>query len=202
MYEGTTGILTNGNLASLVATASVCSHSNRESLIFFASGLRETGSMQWRNIVDEQGERYRATRIVDLPAFSDVGAGDHMQVQALLSAVSRANTLGIDTVVWPLQCDTELDTISRATEVTILVGQLAELAGNEPPRIETPLLELTNKQMIELGANLDVPWQLSWSCELPVDVHCGACDGCRRRRRMFTMAGTADPIFSRQLQVR
>lgn len=202
MYEGTTAILTNGNVASLVAVASVCSHINRESLNLFAAGTRDAGTTQWRKRVDEQGERYRATRIIDLPDFGDAITGDSLQVQALLAAVNRAAALKVDTVVWSLQCDTDLDTISRATEITILVGQLAELSGKEPPRIETPLLELTNKQMIELGENLGVQWEMSWSCELPVESHCGACDGCRRRRRMFTNAGVVDPIFTRQLQAR
>lgn len=202
MYEGTTAILTNGNLASLVAAASVCSHANRESLLFFAAGPRDEGARQWRSIVDEQGERYRATRIIDLPDFSDANTNDQLQLQELLAAVSRASTLKIDTVVWPLQCDTDLDTISRVTEMTILIGQLAELSGKEPPQIETPLLELTNKQMIELGENLGVPWELSWSCEMSIEKHCGACDGCRRRRRMFTTAGVVDPVFTRQLQKR
>ncbi len=206
MYEGATGILNLGDPASLVATASVCSHVNRGTLILFSPLSNEVtdeyshggNTRGARRAIEQQAEVFRASQIVDLP-HHDGSTNDMLPaVHSLFAAVNLAAAHDIDTLVWPLQCDCDLDTISRATEITILVSQLAELAGAAAPSIQTPMVELTNQQMIELGVNLGAPWEASWSCDLPVDAHCGACDGCRRRRRMFAVAGVDDPIFNPQ----
>ena len=53
---------------------------------------------------------------------------------------------------------------------------------------------VTDKQMIELGGQLDVPWHLAWSCRMHADRPCRVCAGCRRRIRSFESAGMSDPL--------
>jgi len=80
------------------------------------------------------------------------------------------------------------------------LANLATRAGventEEPAiRIQTPLIELTKKQIIELGLRLGVDYSMTTSCYDPgADGEaCGRCDACQLRLRGFREAGTTDP---------
>ncbi len=60
--------------------------------------------------------------------------------------------------------------------------------------VVTPFAALRKPQVIELGARLGVPFELTLSCMNPVsDAHCGRCSKCRERREAFAEAGVLDP---------
>jgi 7-cyano-7-deazaguanine synthase len=67
--------------------------------------------------------------------------------------------------------------------------------GTLPVRIQTPLLQLTKRQIVELGLSLGVDYELTLSCYDPSSDGraCGHCDSCQLRRRGFVEAGVADP---------
>ena len=109
--------------------------------------------------------------------------------QLLLAAMGYAMSYQIDRVVWPVSVDADPEATARAIETTLLASQLAETDTDSPPRIETPLLELSDKQVVELGAQLGVDWSLAWSCLRPGRSACGGCAACRRRRAAFAEAG-------------
>lgn len=61
-------------------------------------------------------------------------------------------------------------------------------------RIDTPLASLHKQDVIALGVELDVPFELTLSCMNPDDGrHCGRCSKCRERRDAFREAGVDDP---------
>lgn len=60
--------------------------------------------------------------------------------------------------------------------------------------VAAPFAALTKAQVIELGARLGVPFELTLSCMNPAgDRHCGRCSKCRERREAFAGAGVFDP---------
>ena len=60
--------------------------------------------------------------------------------------------------------------------------------------VAAPFAALTKAQVIELGARLGVPFELTLSCMNPAgDRHCGRCSKCRERREAFAEAGVFDP---------
>lgn len=61
-------------------------------------------------------------------------------------------------------------------------------------RIVTPLLNLRKTAIIELGNQLGVPWEQTWSCYAGGDVACGTCDSCRLRLAAFAELGLKDPL--------
>ena len=67
--------------------------------------------------------------------------------------------------------------------------------GSTPIRIQTPLLDLTKRQIVELGLSLGVDYAQTLSCydPTPEGVACGHCDACHLRLKGFSEAGTADP---------
>ena len=62
-------------------------------------------------------------------------------------------------------------------------------------RIRTPLIDLTKREIIELGLSLGVDYSMTTSCydPDPSGVACGRCDACQLRLRGFAEVGIADP---------
>jgi 7-cyano-7-deazaguanine synthase len=59
--------------------------------------------------------------------------------------------------------------------------------------IERPFIHLTKGQVVKLGADLKVPYEMTWSCYKGGDTQCGACGTCVERREAFVEAGVTDP---------
>ncbi len=61
--------------------------------------------------------------------------------------------------------------------------------------IRTPLIDMSKKQIIELGLSLGVDYSMTTSCYDPAadGEACGHCDACQLRLRGFREAGSADP---------
>ena len=60
--------------------------------------------------------------------------------------------------------------------------------------IETPVIHLSKSEIIRLGVELDVPFELTWSCYQDEDRACGKCDSCLLRLSAFKEAGLPDPL--------
>jgi 7-cyano-7-deazaguanine synthase len=60
--------------------------------------------------------------------------------------------------------------------------------------IETPFLEMDKADVIRLGRERGVPFELTLSCMQPANgLHCGQCSKCRERLDAFSDAGVNDP---------
>ncbi len=62
------------------------------------------------------------------------------------------------------------------------------------PELVAPLLHLGKAEIVRLGTDLGVPWELTWSCYLGEAAACGCCDSCRLRLKGFAEAGLCDPL--------
>ncbi|MBW4679199.1 MAG: 7-cyano-7-deazaguanine synthase QueC [Microcoleus vaginatus WJT46-NPBG5] len=60
--------------------------------------------------------------------------------------------------------------------------------------IVTPLIDLKKTEIIQLGNQLRVPWQQTWSCYAGTEEACGVCDSCRLRLAAFAELGLTDPL--------
>lgn len=68
--------------------------------------------------------------------------------------------------------------------------------GTREGKIEilTPLIFLRKAEIVELGAELGAPFDLTWSCYSREDAACGVCDSCVLRLRAFAAVGIQDPL--------
>lgn len=76
------------------------------------------------------------------------------------------------------------------------VFDLGTKQGREGTAIEiaTPLIDLKKTEIIQLGNQLGVPWEQTWSCYAGGDLACGVCDSCRLRLAAFAELGLQDPL--------
>jgi 7-cyano-7-deazaguanine synthase len=78
--------------------------------------------------------------------------------------------------------------------------QMANLGTKEgstgsPFKLHAPLIELSKKEIIELGTQLGVDYSMTHSCYDPIDdLSCGRCDACILRLKGFAEAGLEDPV--------
>lgn len=205
MANASVVILHSGGLRSLVATAIALREHDpaRVNLLHMVDG-RENAAVRIEHL-HRQAEHYQLRRVreVDVPHVYGHGHGKQPDgqptgplatAQHLTTALSHARLHQAGRVLWPIACEGETAAMARATELLQLVNQIAELDPPPMPHLETPLLELNSQQVIELGAQLHVPWQLAWSCLLAGETPCRMCPACRRRKAAFTKAGLADPL--------
>ena len=64
----------------------------------------------------------------------------------------------------------------------------------KPVRIMAPLLHLSKKEIVLLGKELGVPFELTWTCYEGNNRPCGTCDACVLRAKGFYEAGIDDPL--------
>lgn len=60
-------------------------------------------------------------------------------------------------------------------------------------RLLTPLLFMSKTEVVLKGLELGVPFELTWSCYIGGEKHCGVCPTCRARKEAFLLADVADP---------
>ena len=64
-----------------------------------------------------------------------------------------------------------------------------------PTAIETPILDLSKKEIVLLGKELKAPLGLTWSCYNGREKACGKCDSCVLRLKGFSDAGYKDEVL-------
>jgi 7-cyano-7-deazaguanine synthase len=76
------------------------------------------------------------------------------------------------------------------------VFDLGTKQGREGTAIQivAPLIDLKKTEIIQLGNQLGVPWEQTWSCYAGEAVACGVCDSCRLRLAAFAELGLQDPL--------
>jgi 7-cyano-7-deazaguanine synthase len=62
-----------------------------------------------------------------------------------------------------------------------------------PVELEAPFIGLTKAQIVARGAELRAPLELTWSCYVGGERHCGRCGACVERREAFHAAAVSDP---------
>ncbi len=65
--------------------------------------------------------------------------------------------------------------------------------GDPDLRLHTPFIQKTKQEIVEVGGNLGVPYEDTWSCYEGGEVHCGLCGTCNERKESFELAGVPDP---------
>ena len=206
-------VLTNGGVRSLVTTAMVLSWPEPMAVTLLHV-VREQPARDARlTAVRQQAAHFSKCKLIEIeepsarieppapprgkvlkePTVAPVVASPLPVMRLLTLAMVHASLLEATRIIWPVSFNGDFSEISRATEQTVLTRHLASIETGSPPIIECPVMDLTSRQIIETGEQLNVPWELSWSCEREGEQICGRCGGCRKRSAAFEAAGVEDP---------
>lgn len=78
-------------------------------------------------------------------------------------------------------------------EFTEAARELLGLCDYRPLDLLTPFVLWDKAGVVRRGAELGVPFGLTWSCYEGAEWHCGRCGACVERREAFSLTGVPDP---------
>ncbi len=73
------------------------------------------------------------------------------------------------------------------------MDRAAQVCDFRPLRVLAPFVNGVKADIVRRGAELSVPFELTWSCYTGGEQHCGRCGTCEDRRTAFVKAGVPDP---------
>ena len=83
------------------------------------------------------------------------------------------------------------DAFNKAMHDAVYIG-----SGNQL-QIEAPFVNMTKADVVKLGLEINVPYELTWSCYEGGDKPCGVCGTCIDRQAAFEKNGVMDPLLNR-----
>ena len=78
--------------------------------------------------------------------------------------------------------------------VAAMNNAIMEGTGGEL-HMEAPFVEWSKEDIVKKGLELNVPYELTWSCYEGGDKPCGVCATCIDRKRAFELNGSVDPLL-------
>lgn len=65
--------------------------------------------------------------------------------------------------------------------------------SNSNFHVEAPFVNISKAEIVKVGADLGVPFELTWSCYKGGEKQCGKCGTCVERKEAFELASVKDP---------
>lgn len=81
-----------------------------------------------------------------------------------------------------------------SSEFNDAIGKAIYLGSGKKVKVVSPLVKMTKAEVVKLGTELNVPYELTWSCYEGHEKACGKCGTCIDRLNAFKANGLTDPI--------
>jgi len=108
-------------------------------------------------------------------------------------AVAYAISIGAVEVFYGAQGSDDLFYPDCRKEFYKSFENTAKLGTGAEIRIEAPFSNLQKSEVLKIGKQLGVPFDLTWSCYRGEEKHCGICESCVNRKNAFKEAKIVDP---------
>ncbi|MHB1157813.1 MAG: 7-cyano-7-deazaguanine synthase [Phycisphaerales bacterium] len=199
MNPPTTLVMSSGGLRSLVATATIAKTAHPASL--FIHDGRAAENLRCRAFLG-QADHFEIKHRIELQLPHLHTGGEDRQIeplahlQMLTVAAGQAAKLGAGTLIWPVSVGEHFDTLAAVAESLVLLEHAVQLETGKSLKILTPLIELSIRQVVELGRQMQLPWQLTRTCTTVAEKPCEACAACLARAEAFAALGFDDPLVA------
>lgn len=195
-------ILAAGGLRSLVATALATASGEGTRVMLLHLRDQRVAAPERLTFVRRMAQHFRVPlleveglrAVAPLPVAQagDIRPLQLPRTQLLLTGLAIALEYEASTLCWPVSCDGDFVSMAKAQQQLQWVQHLAEQEHTPLPLVQLPLLEWSDRQVLELGQRLKAPFHLSWSCQMHSLAPCRTCEGCRRRQAAFDALGLQD----------
>lgn len=155
----------------------------------FASVLREFYGLPWPQLMRKAAGPMNNHDVSESKDVQPFGSAI-----ALMLSASWALKNGVHEVCYAVHKNDSIFADNHSGYFSMLSDLTAACEGSAHRVVfQVPYLDLPKSDVIERGNSLGVPFDLTWSCAVGGDSHCGTCDPCRDRRMAFLVAGVEDP---------
>ena len=108
-------------------------------------------------------------------------------------ALSYAESIKAEIIIVGWDYEEAITFPDNSKEYLESFNKTIEYGSFDDIKIKAPLIDMTKKEIVEKGHQIDAPMDLSYSCYNGSRKHCGVCESCKRRRRAFEQADIDDP---------
>jgi 7-cyano-7-deazaguanine synthase len=131
--------------------------------------------------------------------FCDVTArkvwvpGRNMVFTAVATSFAEAKSAEKIIVGWDLE---EAKTFpDNSKEFLNALNLVLEVGSPDNIKIKAPVIDMCKKDIVKMGEKVGAPLNLTYSCYMGGEIHCGKCESCMRRIRAFREAKIHDNTF-------
>lgn len=114
----------------------------------------------------------------------------------LSSAASIALSHGCSEIYYGAHADDAAGNAYPDTSIEFnrAISDAIYLGSGNALKIVAPFIDKSKAQVVAKGAEIGVPFELTWSCYEGHEKACGVCGTCRDRIEAFRMNGLIDPV--------
>lgn len=114
----------------------------------------------------------------------------------LASAASIALSNGCEVIYYGAHADDAAGNAYPDTSAAFqdAVSQAIFIGIGNKVSVYAPFINYTKADIVRCGLELNVPYELTWSCYEGGEKACGVCGTCRDRKRAFELNNANDPI--------
>jgi 7-cyano-7-deazaguanine synthase in queuosine biosynthesis len=118
---------------------------------------------------------------------------------SLIPHIALATQFAVDyeaaAIYLGLRTGAQADALAQGTEYVQIWQDLLQIPCQVAElEVLSPLLELELWQVVDLGVQVNAPFDRAWSCDNNGAEPCWACRGCRDREAAFQQAAKPDPL--------
>ncbi len=95
--------------------------------------------------------------------------------------------------------DSTISPDCRAEFVEALAPAMRLATAWHPVELKAPFVNMTKAEIVRLGLELEVPYELTWSCYRGEEKPCRSCPTCIEREEAFALSGYVDPLLKSEL---
>jgi hypothetical protein len=135
--------------------------------------------------VKQHADLFGVAQLVEAPVRSGIDTDvdrSELLIHAsdLVETVTIALQHGADRIIWTAHAGPHPEPVGHLATIAHEVAGWVEWVNHRGIAIDLPIVELTDRQLLELIDDAGIPIALAWPCERGGEEPCTICQSCRR----------------------